>query len=71
MTDRVKGFVISLDHDIREDDCEYILNAIKMIKGVVNVEKVLSEPNDHIIRMRVEKEMSDKFFEFFQGLFKR
>ena len=29
MTQRVKGFVVSLDNDMREDDVEHIVNAIK------------------------------------------
>ena len=43
MTDRHSGYVVSLDHDIREDDAEAVLNALKMIKGVLSVSPVMSE----------------------------
>lgn len=42
MTDRHSGYVVVLDHDMREDDAEAILNAIRMIKGVATVEPVVS-----------------------------
>lgn len=35
MTDRLKGFIVTLTTDIREDDAESIVQAIKMIKGVL------------------------------------
>lgn len=34
MTDRVKGLTVIFEQDIRDDDCEYITNAIRMIRGV-------------------------------------
>ena len=34
MTDRFKGLTVVLDRDIREDDAEYIIKTISMIKGV-------------------------------------
>jgi hypothetical protein len=33
MSDRLKGCIVSFDHDIREDDAEFYLNAIRAIKG--------------------------------------
>jgi NRPS condensation-like uncharacterized protein len=38
MTDRVKGFTVTLSHDIRIDDVEHIQKALEMVKGVVHVE---------------------------------
>ncbi|MCP9947236.1 hypothetical protein [Actinomadura madurae] len=40
MTERHSGYLVALDHDIREDDAEAILNAIRMIKGVQSVQPV-------------------------------
>lgn len=64
MTERVKGFTVTLDKDIRVDDIEYVINAIKMIKHVSNVEPVISSPDDHIIENRVRAELRDKFYSF-------
>lgn len=60
MTDRLKGFVVTLDHDIREDDAEEILNAIRMVKGVVSVKPVQANSDDDIIRSRVLSELRQK-----------
>ena len=31
MTERLKGFIVSLDHDMREDDAERVIAAIRMM----------------------------------------
>ena len=41
MTDRHTGYVITLKDSIREDDAEAVINALKMIKGVVSVKPVI------------------------------
>lgn len=40
MTDRHSGYVVALSRDIRDDDAEHIINAIRMIKGVRSVKPV-------------------------------
>jgi hypothetical protein len=43
MTDRHAGYVVTLADDIREDDAEDgVLTAIRMIRGVVSVQPVMS-----------------------------
>ena len=37
MTDRLNALTVSLDRDIRDDDAEVIINAIKAIRGVNGV----------------------------------
>jgi len=64
MTDRVKGFVVTLEKDIRIDDVEVILSAIKMIRGIANVETSVSDYDDHMNRERIKYELRDKFIDF-------
>lgn len=64
MTDRIKGFIVTLENDIREDDCEHIINAIKMVKGVIDVSPSISDSSDHMNRERVKYELKDKFYSF-------
>jgi len=54
MTDRVKGFTVTLENDIREDDFQRILEAVEMIKGVMHVEPSLVTGNDHINRTKIK-----------------
>lgn len=64
MTDRVKGFTVTLEHDIRIDDVEVILNAVRMIKGVAHVEPSISTHEDHMASERLKWELRDKFYDF-------
>ena len=60
MTDRLKGVYVVFDHDIREDDAEAIINAIKMIKHVADVSPVGVEGSDYINRSRINMEWTNK-----------
>ena len=64
MTDRLAGFLITLDGDYRVDDGgKQILDAIRMIKGVGSVEPV---PADHALHMAVQRaraELREKIWE--------
>ena len=68
MTERLKGVYVAFDKDIREDDAEYIINAIKMIKGVKNVEGILTSPDDWIVRSRVNNEVREKLYKVIDDL---
>ena len=37
MTDRVGTLLVALEHDLRVDDAESLINAIKCMRGVVSV----------------------------------
>lgn len=54
MTDRVKGFVVTLDEDMREDDAEQIRAALGMVRGVMDVSPVpVVGVDDYMNRTRV------------------
>lgn len=63
MTDRVKGLIVLLGKDIRTDDCEAIVEAIKMVKGVAAVSMDVSDHNDWMARERVRLELREKLWE--------
>lgn len=63
MTDRVSGFVVTLKQDIREDDVESTLDAIRHIKGVLGVMPVVTSASDHINRSRVQQEAGQRVIE--------
>lgn len=60
VTDRLKGVVVTFDRDIRVDDAEHIINAIQMIKGVVDVSPSVSDHNDHMNRIRIQSELEKR-----------
>lgn len=52
MTDRLKGFVVTLEEDLREDDAQHICDAIAMVKGVLSVRPVVRTVDDLMNRER-------------------
>jgi hypothetical protein len=68
MTDRVKGFTVTLERDIRVDDVEIITNAISMIKGVASVEPSISNIDDQMARDRVKSEVREKLMELYRSI---
>jgi len=63
MTDRLKGFVVTLDNDYRTDDAEPIVNALKQIKGVLSVRPLVTDLNDHLARELVRQQLIQKLWE--------
>lgn len=55
MTDRYSGFVVTLADDVREDDAEAIVTALRMVRGVVSVEPI----NGTSFEAMVAKERAD------------
>ena len=61
MTDRQSGFIVVLEKDMREDDAKSIIDAISMIKGVLEVTPLTADPmsqiNQSIVRNKILMEM--------------
>lgn len=60
MTDRVNGFTVVLESDIRLDDVEPIMNAMKQIKGVAAVTPHISTIDNHIAITRARIEFAQR-----------
>lgn len=56
MTDRHSGYIVVLADDIREDDAEAVISALRMVKGVLSVEPVLSNPDQRIVQARAHEQ---------------
>lgn len=63
MTDRYKGFVVTLTDDMRDDDAQHVIDAIKMIKHVANVEPMVSDMADYLARERARRELIDQLWD--------
>jgi hypothetical protein len=62
MTDRLKGAWVAFDADIREDDAEALIEAIKQLRHVQAVEPSVSDPEDWMARERVRRELGEKLW---------
>ena len=67
MTDRIHSVTVALTKNIRIDDAQPILDAIGMIKGVLNVAPNIADSSDWVIRQRVESEIRSRILASFQG----
>ena len=61
MTDRIKGFTVVLDQDIREDDVQSLRQAILQFAKVLEVVPVKTTIGDFIERSRIRREFLHKF----------
>ena len=43
MTDRIAGFLVVLERDMREDDAKGLETALRQLRGVVDVQLVASD----------------------------
>jgi hypothetical protein len=50
MSDRVMGFTVALNGDLKDEDARYIADAIRLLRGVQSVTGLLSSPTDYINR---------------------
>lgn len=66
MTDRHAGYVVVLEEDIREDDAKAVIDALKMIKGVLTVKPIISTPEIIIATNRAKAEMARKLWKVLQ-----
>ena len=63
MTDRYNTLTVVLEHEIREDDAEHLLNAIRMLKGVLSVSGNVSDMTDYMVKETAKFELKQKLFE--------
>lgn len=70
MTQRVKGLLVSLEHDIREDEIKYIINAIGMVKGVQSVTINTVNQDDWLNRARIKNQIESKIYQAISDVFK-
>jgi hypothetical protein len=63
MTDRIHSLTVVLEKDMRDDDVECVINAIRMIKCVLAVKGNVSDHILYTAEQRVRSEMIEKLFE--------
>jgi ATP sulfurylase len=63
MSNSVKGFIVALQHDMKDEDVEKVVNAIGMIKGVIQVIPIETTIADHINRAQIRWELKSKLIQ--------
>lgn len=60
MTDRCNSLLVVLDRDVREDDIESTIEAIKHIKGVIAVKMRVADMTEYLAIERARQELGQK-----------
>lgn len=68
MTDQYNAITVVLERDIRDDDAEFILNAIRMIRGVLKVTPHVADHTALVAEMRAKHEMRAKVLDLLKSL---
>lgn len=68
MTDRVHSFQVVLETNVREDDIDGIVGALKHVKGVLNVVPVKSTYDSVMAEERVRVEYKKKILDLLREL---
>lgn len=63
MTDRYNAVTVVLEQDMREDDAESLINAIRHLRGVISVTGNVTEVADHIAQSRARRELEQRLWE--------
>jgi len=63
--DRIKGFYVSLEEDVKDEDFEYIKNAVLMIKGVLSIKENIRNADDYFNRSKIKNELWEKIYKIF------
>lgn len=60
MTDRINTLTVVLEQPIRDDDCQELIAAIKLLRGVLTVEANVANPSDYAAQSRALLEIRRK-----------
>lgn len=63
MTDRLNALTVVLDGDIREDDAQALMSAIRQLRGVLSVSGHVSNLDSHIAKERARHELGQKLLD--------
>jgi hypothetical protein len=63
MTDRYYALTVVLETDLRSDDAVPVIEAIKMIRGVLDVKPLVTNAEIYMAQERARRELINKIFE--------
>lgn len=71
MTDRIRHLTITLDRDVRDDDCEVIIAALRMIKGVDSVTPHVTDSGDWLAKLSVQADLRRDLHQTIRDFFEK
>lgn len=69
MSQRHSGFIVILERDVRDDDAAPTLEAIKQIKGVLEVKPIAADPiGESLAATRLSHKIYDRFLQMMNDI---
>jgi hypothetical protein len=65
MSDRIKGLTVTLKANMRDDDAQPIIDAIKMLRGVLSVDAHVEDMDHYLAKSQLKSEYLPKLIEIF------
>ncbi len=62
MTDRLNGVFVTFERDIRTDDAEGLIAAIRQLRGVLDVAPNVSDYGTHVAQTRARTDLGEKLW---------
>lgn len=62
MTDRIQHLTVALDHDIRTDDVQPLIDAIMLLRGVLTVRGNVVDHATFVASVRIRHSLEKKLY---------
>lgn len=63
MTDRYNAFTVVLENNIRSDDAQSLIEAIKHFRGVLAIQPHVADLDSYVAESRAKSELTQKLFD--------
>lgn len=63
MTDKINALTVILNHDMRVDDAQPLIAAIKQFRGVADVQEHITDLSDHLAFVRAKEDLRRQILE--------
>ncbi len=63
MSDRIKSLTVVLPSGLRDDDAQHIIDAIKMLRGVLEVKANVSDPNHFVAVIQARQAINQRILD--------
>ncbi len=67
MSDRYSALIVILENNIRDDDAEALISAMKQLRGVLDVQPHIANPEEAIAETRVRADLLRRIIEMIKS----
>lgn len=68
MTDRINSLTIVLENDVRSDQIEPLLTAIRQLRCVLTVKENITDVSDYVAQERARHKIKEELWKAYQAI---